>query len=68
MQQRAVDLDSNPTDVAQALQGRLRPAQLFTHRYKLSELERAYAVFARSAEFGALKVVIDVCGAAWHAS
>lgn len=44
----------------QAALGRLRPGELVTHRFKLADVERAYDVFERSAETGAIKVVIDM--------
>ena len=44
----------------QATLGRLRPAELITHHFKLAEAEHAYGVFMRSGETGAMKVVIEV--------
>ena len=44
----------------QAALGRLRPGELVTHRFKLADVEHAYDVFERSAETGAIKVVIDM--------
>lgn len=44
----------------QATLGRLRPAELITHHFKLAEAEQAYNVFMRSGETGAMKVVIEV--------
>lgn len=43
----------------QATLGRLRPAEMITHHFKLAEAEHAYDVFMRSGETGAMKVVIE---------
>ena len=33
---------------------------MVTHLFKLSDMEKAYDVFARASETGALKVVVDM--------
>jgi len=42
------------------VRGKLDPAAMVTHLFKLSDMEKAYDVFARASETGALKVVIDL--------
>ncbi|MET9736345.1 zinc-dependent alcohol dehydrogenase family protein [Streptomyces sp. NPDC006458] len=54
-----VDTYSTPTLLRMATAGRLPTAQLVTHTFPLDRMEEAYDVFARAAETGALKVVLD---------
>ncbi|MEU6465789.1 zinc-dependent alcohol dehydrogenase family protein [Streptomyces sp. NPDC046976] len=53
-----VDTYSTPTLLKMAAAGRLPTGQLVTHTFPLEQMERAYDVFARAAETGALKVVL----------
>ncbi|MER7915409.1 MULTISPECIES: zinc-dependent alcohol dehydrogenase family protein [unclassified Streptomyces] len=53
-----VDTCSTPTLLKMATAGRLPTGRLVTHTFPLDQMERAYDVFARAAETGALKVVL----------
>ncbi|WDO10330.1 zinc-dependent alcohol dehydrogenase family protein [Streptomyces murinus] len=53
-----VDTYSTPTLLKMAAAGRLPTGQLVTHTFPLEQMERAYDVFSRAAETGALKVVL----------
>ncbi|MEU3421103.1 zinc-dependent alcohol dehydrogenase family protein [Streptomyces murinus] len=53
-----VDTYSTPTLLRMAAAGRLPTGQLVTHTFPLEQMERAYDVFSRAAETGALKVVL----------
>ncbi|WP_153815323.1 zinc-dependent alcohol dehydrogenase family protein [Streptomyces sp. SUK 48] len=53
-----VDTCSTPTLLKMAAAGRLPTGRLVTHTFPLDQMERAYDVFARAAETGALKVVL----------
>ncbi|MER8056368.1 MULTISPECIES: zinc-dependent alcohol dehydrogenase family protein [unclassified Streptomyces] len=53
-----VDTCSTPTLLKIAAAGRLPTGRLVTHTFPLDQMERAYDVFARAAETGALKVVL----------
>ncbi|MFR9793196.1 zinc-dependent alcohol dehydrogenase family protein [Streptomyces sp. MB22_4] len=53
-----VDTHSTPTLLKMAASGRLPTGQLVTHTFPLDQMERAYDVFSRAAETGALKVVL----------
>ncbi|MEU5796069.1 zinc-dependent alcohol dehydrogenase family protein [Streptomyces sp. NPDC047813] len=53
-----VDTCSTPTLLKMATSGRLPTGRLVTHTFPLDQMERAYDVFARAAETGALKVVL----------
>ncbi|MBA9043876.1 MULTISPECIES: zinc-dependent alcohol dehydrogenase family protein [Streptomyces] len=53
-----VDTYSTPTLLKMAAVGRLPTGQLVTHNFPLEHMERAYDVFSRAAETGALKVVL----------
>lgn len=57
---RLVDTISTPMLLRLVEAGKLKPSQLITHRFKLSEMEKAYDTFSKASEHGALKVVIDV--------
>lgn len=55
---RLVDTITTPLLLKTVLSGRLRPAELITHRFKLSEIMKAYDTFAQASENRALKVII----------
>ncbi|OIK27795.1 zinc-dependent alcohol dehydrogenase family protein [Streptomyces malaysiense] len=53
-----VDTYSTPMLLRMAAAGRLPTGRLVTHTFPLEQMERAYDVFSRAAETGALKVVL----------
>ena len=55
---RLVDTVSTPMLLKLFLSGRLQPARLVTHRFKLAEAMKAYDVFGNASKEGALKVVL----------
>ena len=56
---RLVDTVTTPLLLRMVLAGRLRPAQLITHRFRLAEIMQAYDTFARAAANEALKVIVQ---------
>ncbi|WP_280408050.1 zinc-dependent alcohol dehydrogenase family protein [Nocardia brasiliensis] len=54
-----VDTDSTPTLIRLIRSGQLDPAPIVTHRFEMSDFPSAYDVFARSAQTGALKVMVS---------
>jgi alcohol dehydrogenase len=56
---RLVDTVTTPMLLKAVVAHKLAPARLVTHRFKLSEIDRAYDTFARAAETHALKMLID---------
>lgn len=56
---RLVDTASTPMLLKTVQSGRIDPARLITHRFKLDQMLDAYDVFDRAAETGALKVIIS---------
>ncbi|KAG5665016.1 hypothetical protein KAF25_008750 [Fusarium avenaceum] len=57
---KLVDTVTTPMLLKLVQSGKLQPAQLITHRFKLSEIEKAYETFGEASKHGALKVIIDV--------
>lgn len=57
---RLVDTVSTPMLLKTVQSGKIDPARLITHRFRLDKILDAYDTFARAAETGALKVIIDV--------
>ncbi|KAF4972983.1 hypothetical protein FZEAL_9443 [Fusarium zealandicum] len=57
---RLVDTVTTPMLLKLVESGKLQPAQLITHHFKLSEMEKAYQTFGEASKHGALKVIIDV--------
>ncbi|KAH7152706.1 chaperonin 10-like protein [Dactylonectria macrodidyma] len=57
---RLVDAVSTPMLLKMVEAGKLQPSQMITHRFKFSEMEKAYETFGKASEHGALKVVIEV--------
>lgn len=55
---RLVDTVTTPLLLKSVLSGRLRPAELITHRFELEGIMKAYDTFAQAAENRALKVLI----------
>jgi alcohol dehydrogenase len=55
---RLVDTATTPTLLKAVAAGALRPERLITHQFKLSEITKAYEVFAHAARDGAMKVVM----------
>jgi len=55
---RLVDTVTTPLLMKTVLAGRLRPEELITHRFKLSEIMKAYDTFGQAAENHALKVIV----------
>jgi alcohol dehydrogenase len=53
-----VDTYSTPTLLRMLIDGRLPVSSLVTHTFRLDQMEKAYDVFARAADTGALKVVL----------
>jgi alcohol dehydrogenase len=56
---RLVDTVSTPMLLKTVRSGKIDPAKLITHRFKLAQILEAYDVFGRAAETGALKVIIS---------
>lgn len=56
---RLVDTVSTPMLLKMVEAGRLRPGALVTHRFRLAEIEQAYATFKDAAREQALKVVLS---------
>jgi len=56
---RLVDTVTTPTLLRMVESGRLRPGALVTHRFRLGEIENAYATFQNAAREHALKVVLS---------
>ena len=54
-----VDTFSTPTLLRLIEAGLLNPSPLITHHFEMGEFERAYDVFTRASETGALKVVLS---------
>lgn len=57
---RLVDTVTTPMLLKLVQSGKIQPSQLITHRFKLSDMEKAYETFGEASKHGALKVVIDV--------
>ena len=55
---RLVDTITTPLLMKTVLAGRLKPMELITHHFKLTEIMQAYDTFAQASENRALKVVI----------
>jgi alcohol dehydrogenase len=55
---RLVDTVTTPMLLKLVLSGRLQPAKLVTHRFKLAEVMKAYDVFGNAGKERALKVVL----------
>ena len=55
---RLVDTVTTPMLLKSVMAGRLKPTQLITHHFKLSELMQAYDTFGNAAKERALKVII----------
>jgi alcohol dehydrogenase len=53
-----VDTSSTPILLGMAAAGRLPVSEMVTHTFELDAMEEAYDVFSRSADTGALKVVL----------
>ncbi len=56
---RLVDTVSTPMLLKTVQSKKIDPSQLITHRFKLEQIIDAYDTFARAAETGALKVIIE---------
>ncbi|CAE6893673.1 Alcohol dehydrogenase [Paraburkholderia domus] len=57
---RLVDTVSTPMLLKTVRAGRIDPAKLITHRFRLEDMASAYDTFGRAAETRALKVIIEV--------
>ncbi|OLN90333.1 Alcohol dehydrogenase 5 [Colletotrichum chlorophyti] len=57
---RLVDTTTTPMLLKLVQSGKLQPSQLITHRFKLADMEMAYATFGEASKHGALKVLIDI--------
>lgn len=57
---RLVDTVSTPMLLKTVRAGRIDPARLITHRFRLEDVLGAYDTFGRAAETHALKVIIEV--------
>jgi alcohol dehydrogenase len=57
---RLVDTVSTPMLLKTVRSGRLDPAKLITHRFRLDDVANAYDTFGRAADTHALKVIIEV--------
>ncbi|MEO5798926.1 MAG: zinc-dependent alcohol dehydrogenase family protein [Gemmatimonadales bacterium] len=55
---RLVDTVTLPLLLKVVLSGKLEPAKLVTHRFKLDEIMKAYDTFGSAAENGAMKVLL----------
>ena len=56
---RLVDAVTTPLLLKMVRTGKLKPAQLITHRFPLSEITRAYDIFGNAAHERALKVILS---------
>jgi len=56
---RLVDTVSTPMLLKTVQSKKIDPTRLITHRFKLSQIQEAYATFASAAETKALKVIIE---------
>lgn len=56
---RLVDTVTTPLLLKSVIAGKLLPEQLITHRFKLSEIARAYDVFSHASREHALKIVLS---------
>lgn len=54
-----VDTYSTPTLLRLIESGLINPSSLITHHFQMDEFEKAYDVFGRAADTGALKVVVE---------
>jgi alcohol dehydrogenase len=54
-----VDTNTTPTLIQLTAGGQLDPAAIVTHRFTMDEFDKAYDVFSRAGETGALKVVVS---------
>ena len=57
---RLVDTVSTPMLLKTVQSGKIDPAQLITHRFKLDQILEAYETFGHAADTGALKVIIEM--------
>ncbi|KAB5514883.1 chaperonin 10-like protein [Coniochaeta sp. 2T2.1] len=57
---RLVDTVSTPLLLKLVQSKRLDPGQLITHRFKFREIEKAYDTFKAAADYGALKILIEM--------
>ena len=57
---RLVDTVSTPMLLKTVRAGRIDPAKLITHRFRLDDVANAYDTFGRAADTHALKVIIEV--------
>jgi alcohol dehydrogenase len=57
---RLVDTVTTPLLLRTVQSGRIAPALLITHRFKLEDILEAYEAFGHAADTGALKVIIEV--------
>jgi alcohol dehydrogenase len=55
---RLVDTVTTPMLLKMVQSNRINPAQLITHRFYLDQILKAYDIFSRAADTGALKVII----------
>jgi alcohol dehydrogenase len=55
---RLVDTVTTPMLLKTVVSGKLRPAQLITHRFKLADIMKAYDTFGNAAREKALKVIL----------
>jgi alcohol dehydrogenase len=54
-----VDTFSTPTLLRLIEGGSINPSRLVTHHFGMGEFEKAYEVFSRASDTGALKVVLE---------
>ncbi|KAK1757093.1 chaperonin 10-like protein [Echria macrotheca] len=57
---RLVDATTTPMLLKMVEAKKLQPSQLITHKFKFSEIEKAYETFGKAQEHGALKVLIEM--------
>ena len=55
---RLVDTATTPMLMKLVCSGKLRPAQLVTHRFAMTDIMKAYDTFGNAEKEGALKVVL----------
>jgi alcohol dehydrogenase len=53
-----VDTYSTPTLLRLIERGLINPSPLVTHHFEMGEFDKAYDVFSRASDTGALKVVV----------
>ncbi len=56
---RLVDTSTTPMLMKMVVSGKIQPTALVSHHLKLDEIAKAYEIFGKAAESGALKVILQ---------